>query len=233
MENLEFLEKQAIKAAENEDWTEAVIVNKRIIRNQSKNITALNRLAWAYLQLNKPDEAKSSYKKVLEIDCYNNIAKKNLKKINTNNQTGTIKLSIKKISCLFLEEADKTKVVSLVKIADPKVIASLHCGEEIKLITKKRSVAVKDTNDRYLGCLPDDLSCLIIKLVNGGNRYQAWIKSLDNQIIQIFIRETYRCPKQKNLPSLPGSETNYIPYYPPEKVHSEKPEITPIEEEIA
>jgi len=229
MKSLEALERKAIKAAGGKNWAEAEKINLFILKLQPKNIAALNRLAWAYAEQGKIKEAKTSYKKVLAIDKYNLIASKNLKRLSGATKEGLVtKTPIKKISSLFLEEAGKTKVVSLVRLAPPKVLATLRCAEPVKLIPKKKSISVRNAHDRYLGIIPDDLSFRLLKFIKRGNKYKAWIKGVEKQNLQIFIREIKRTPKSKNIPSFPSSSGgDYIPYFPPDSVHQEKPEMTP------
>lgn len=208
------LEKKAIKAASSKKWALAVKVNLFILKLQPENIAALNRLAWAYTDLGKVRLAQSTYKKVITLDKYNFIANKNLKRLAAgpveDKKTNLSSSSVKKTIFLFLEEPGKTKVVSLVKLAPPKVLSSLHCADPVELVPKKRQIPVKDLNKRYLGTLPDDLSYRLIAFFKAGNLYQAWIKAVDEQNLQIFIREKKRAQKFAKIPSLGYSDRNYL-----------------------
>jgi len=73
------LNQQAIDAALDSKWELALKLNKQIIRLDSLNIDALNRMAKAYIELGKGNLAKKFYSEVLKIDPYNPIALKNLK----------------------------------------------------------------------------------------------------------------------------------------------------------
>src|SRR3989344_5987070 len=73
------LSNQAIDAAMDCRWDEALKLNKKIIKDDPKNIDALNRQARVYMEMGKLSLAKKSYSEVIKIDPYNPIALKNLK----------------------------------------------------------------------------------------------------------------------------------------------------------
>src|SRR6185312_3914393 len=102
---------------------------------------------------------------------------------------------------LFVEEPGITKVTNLVKLAEPSKLSRLSPGHSIKLNPKNRSVSITDTQDNYLGALPDDLAHLLLKLIEGGNKYQALIKSIKSNNVTVLIRETFRSSRFKNQPS--------------------------------
>ena len=58
-----------------------------------------------------------------------------------------------------------------------------------------------DRDDNYLGLLPDDMSHHLLKLITGGNKYQALIKSVKSNSLAIIVRETFRSRKFRNQPS--------------------------------
>jgi tetratricopeptide (TPR) repeat protein len=233
MKSIEDLEKNAIRAAVKKDWNQAIRINLSVLKIEPENISALNRLAWAYTELGKTKKAKTAYNKVLKIDKYNLIAAKNLKRLAALAKKQPAEVPADKTHSLFIEESGKTRVVSLVRLAPSQVLAGLQCAEPIELVPKKRFICVRDRNNCYLGILPDDLSFRLLKMIKGGNQYQAWIKSVDKQSLQIFIRETKRGPKFKNVHSFPTSTTDYRPYLSPESVHKEKPKMTPTGEDEA
>ena len=228
--DITLLENQAIQAALSETWEKAVEVNKRILEIQPQDVTALNRLGRAYFELGKLNEARKTYKKVLVIDRFNQIANKGFKRLiglRSIKKRGVPKSSRLPLKEIFLEEAGKNKVVKLVHLAPPSVLSQLDNAEEVLLVPKKRTIGVFSPAKIYLGVLPDDLGQRLVRFIKGGNRYQAFVKGVDRQNLQIFIRETFRSPKFRNLPSFAPSGTDYIPYLPPEVIHEEKPEVEP------
>ena len=121
------LEKQAVQAAIKGSWQQAVDLNRQLIKENPKNIAALNRLARAYWELGKISQAQKTYRKVLTLDPYNSIANKNLQRIVQKRK----KLKKKKIdypSNLFLEEPGKTKTIKLIRLASIEVLSELSNG---------------------------------------------------------------------------------------------------------
>lgn len=206
------LAKMAADAALSSNWSEAIAINQKILKTNQEDVEALNRLARAQVCTGEIDKAQKTYKKVLELDPYNIIANKNLNKINASNGSGNGK-SITfspNLSSLFLSEPGKTKVVGLLNLAPPTVLAVLNYGEEVRLIVKTHAVAVTTTESVYIGALPDDIAHKLIAFITGGNKYEAFVKSVTPKSLTIFVRETERSEKFTNQPSF---QANPISYY--------------------
>ncbi len=214
----EVLAQFAIQAALESDWQEAGKINLKILKTSVDNIEALNRLARAQCCTNQIDKAKKTYEKALSIDPYNIIARKNLDKISKLPNTGTKTNghtngnghsayangngnTLANLSTVFLYEPGKTKVINLLNLASPSVLAGLNCGEKVLLHTKKHSIGITSQDGVYLGALPDDLSHRLIAYVSGGNKYEAYVKFATTKSLSIFIREVERSEKFTNQPS--------------------------------
>jgi hypothetical protein len=228
-----FLEKQAIQAALSKAWEKALKINKKLLKLQPNDVGTLNRLGRALLELGKLTEARKTYKKVLTIDRYNPIASKNLARL-----AGQKSITKKPphpespyLGEIFLEEPGKTKVIKLVRLSSPQILNQLSSSDPLTLVPRKRIISVLSENGTYLGTIPDDLSQRLVNFIKGGNRYQAFVKGVDHQHLEIFIREVFRSQKFRNIPSFPPSPSNYIPFLAPETIHEEKPEVTPTGEE--
>ncbi len=206
------LEEQAIKAALNQDWGKAIEINKKILEESPQNIPALNRLGRAYWEAGKIAQASQTYKKVLKFDRLNPIANKNLQRLARSGQNKNKrekKTPFVTSGQIFLEEPGKTKIVKLVRLAPPSVLAQLDNADPLRLVAKKRSISVVSEDNTYLGTLPEDLSLRLIKLIKGGNQYQAFVKNVDHQKLEIFIREVFRAKKFLNSPSFPQGKFNF------------------------
>lgn len=232
------LKTQAIQAALRQDWDTAIKVNQELIREDPEDIQALNRLAFALMETGKLDEAKKNYQKILKLDSFNPIAQKNLNKL-----TSLRPRSFKKrlnlpdgqaedIATLFLEEIGKTKVVKLKNLAESYILAQLRIGDEVLLSKKRRGIVVIDKNNIYLGALPDDLSHRLIQLTKHGNKYKAFIKSVDKNSLILFVKETERGIKFKNQPSFSNAPLTYLSSVRDEVFEGEeKPNVSPLEDE--
>ena len=70
----------AIQAALEQNWKTAIRLNTELIKNDKTNTDAWNRLGYAFLKDGQIKKAKETFEKVTEIDPYNQIAIKNIKK---------------------------------------------------------------------------------------------------------------------------------------------------------
>lgn len=187
----------AIAAALNSDWKKATEINQQILKENPKNIDALNRLGFAFLNLGSTTKAKKNFDKVLKLDPFNPIALKNINKIKEISQKPQINyggISPK----VFLEEPGVTKIVNLINIAEKCILVTLHCGQPVLLIPKKKRIEIRTDNNIYLGALPDDLSFKLKKLIRLGNQYCAFIKQVNEQQLFIILREIKRSKKVKD-----------------------------------
>ena len=216
--SLETLKSFAIEAALTYDWIEASKINQKIVQAAQNDVEALNRLARAQACCNQPAKALKTYKKVLEIDPYNIIAKKNFEKLskiekvdgktngyatsptNTNNNIQQIAGS-QKLSDIFLFEPGKTKIISLLNLAPPFVLARLSCGDKVEFNLKRHGICVVNSEGTYLGALPDDLAHKLLYYIEGGNVYEIYVKYATTKSLTVFIREVLRSQKFVNQPS--------------------------------
>lgn len=200
------LSKLAIDACLDCKWNEAIKLNKQIIKVDPGNVDALNRLAKSYMELGKFNLARKFYAASLECDPYNPIASKNLKIIKSFKKNGNGEAPLpnghNRISpSLFLQEPGKTKIVSLLKVAEPQKLSKAFCGMMVEMLIKNRKITIVDSGGGYLGVLPDDVSHNIMRLLTGGNKYEIYIKAIKVNGLSILIREVFRSKRFKNQPS--------------------------------
>lgn len=218
MANLEILAQAAITAALANNWPEAAKINKKIVNGQKNDVEALLRLARAYNCLGQTAKAQRIYKKVLEIDPYNLIAIKNLEKLtktggngaNHNGNGKTVTSTGLNVTQVFLYEPGKTKIVNLLNLAPPQVLATLSCGDSVNLNPKNHAITITTPEGIYLGAFPDDLAHRLIALIAAGNKYHAYIKSTTTKILTVFIKETERSSKFANQPSFQSKNGSFF-----------------------
>ena len=202
------LHQQAIQAALTAQWEEALTLNQSIIKADPTSVDALNRLARAYFELGNLKDSKKYYENSLKVDPYNQIAAKFLKRIESCSKRGAngekqrssangFQFSLDS----FIEEPGKTKVVPLIKVAEPQRLSVLSPGEVVKLVARNRGVVITDMENHYLGALPDDIGHRLLHLLRGGNKYQVLIKNVKINGLAVLIRETFRSARFKNQPS--------------------------------
>ncbi len=205
--NSQTLSYQAIDAAMDCRWEEALKLNKKIIKEDPKNVDALNRQARVYMEMGRLNLAKKYYLAVTAIDPYNPIALKNLKIIKSFKTSGAkhsdipLNGSTKLSASLFLQEPGKTKIVNLLKVAEPQKLSKAFCGMAVAMVIKNRKIIVVDNDGDYLGVMPDDTNHHLLRLLRGGNKYELFIKSIRVNGLAVLIKETYRSKRFKNQPS--------------------------------
>jgi tetratricopeptide (TPR) repeat protein len=227
------LAQKAINAALTGNWEKAIEINSLILKNKPDDIDSLNRLARAYAEIGKINKAKETATRVLKQDPFNSIATKSLEKWKKlRSVKGKTAGSTNAGS--FLEEPGKTKIVSLIHLGDAKILANIDAGDEVHLNHHGHRAGITTMEGKFVGRLPDDVSARLRKLINIGNRYGVWIKSVDKSDVKVFIREISRTPKIGDTPSFSSEKIDYISFTSPELVHDKQDivnEVTTEDEE--
>lgn len=203
-------EQSAIEAALCQKWQEAFDLNKVILKNDPKNVNALNRLGFAAIKLGKYADAKTAFDKVLKLDPYNRIAEANGKKISVEKNKSGVHDDVILTPSLFLEESGKTKIIECVHPAPAKVLSTLACGQILTMKVKKHGIDLRDCHGTYVGALPDDIAFKLGKFIEGGNEYSVYVKHVAKGNITVFVRELKRGKKFQKQPSF-TSMINYMP----------------------
>lgn len=217
------LSQHAISLALRGNWSEALQINLKVISDNSLDVDALNRISKCYEELGQFQKAKIFAKKVLEIDPFNNIAKKSLKKLQLLKNGSVLPTTTLLSANIFLEEPGKTKLVPLVKLTDPRALLCLNCGSEVIMEIKMHKINIVTTIGTYIGKLPDDISSRLIKLIDNGNTYKAYIKTASPKEVKLFIKEIKRSKSISHIPSFSAEKLQYVAFTAPELVHNKKP----------
>jgi len=208
-DDIQNLTQNAIKAAVTKKWQEAVETNEKILELSSNDIPTLNRLGIAYSMIGKQSKASSSFKKVLELDPKNQIAKNNLTRLRVVKDQGLINSQVTNI--FFVEEPGKSKVIPLVSIGEPTVLSSLNIGEPVEITPNKHKIKVCSQKQQFIGYLPDNISHRLLQLFKGGYKYRGFMKSINPKAPFVFIQETYSSKKLKGLLSFPLDDNEMLP----------------------
>lgn len=196
---------EAIALAMQSRWEEAAAVNRGIIEMFPDDADAYNRLGKALTQMGKYAEAKEAYRRALEIEPNNSIAKKNLDRLSHLNEAGSGQKGGKQVSAhLFIEEMGKTEVTNLNQPAPRGVLAKLAAGDPVNLKARRQRLIVESVDGEYIGEIEAKLGLRLIKLMNGGNRYTAAIARISEDKGKVMIKEVYQHPSQAGRPSFPA-----------------------------
>jgi tetratricopeptide (TPR) repeat protein len=212
----------AVRAALACDWKSAKKINEKLLSLDPNDIDCLNRLGKALLELGEKKKAITIFRKILKINQYDSIARKNLERAMTARiVTSGNDVSIP-LATNFIEEPGKTKLITLVNLAPPSTLLKQNYGDKIKLAPKRHRVSVFDLSGTYLGSVPDDLGHRLAILIKAGNQYDGLIKSVSKNSVIVFLREMSRAKKFRHLPSFPASGSDYFSFVREETIGSEE-----------
>ena len=196
--------KQAITLAMQGRWREAVAANREIIGSFPNDVDAYNRLGRAYIELGDYSLAKEAYTRAIELDPYNIIAQKNLRRLSYLGEVvAGSEGSDKAEPQHFIEETGKAGVVNLYQLAPRETTAKMVAGDRVNLRVDDSILAVENSRGEYLGQVEPRHAQRLIKLITGGNRYTAAIVSSDEERVTVIIREVYQDPTQAGQLSFP------------------------------
>jgi tetratricopeptide (TPR) repeat protein len=193
----------AIQLARESRWEDAVAANRAILKTSPNDVDACNRLGKALMELNRYTDAKKAYRRALELDTTNQIAKKNLERLVTLAKKGIPQAETTQVDpTLFIEEMGKSAVTMLQQAA-PETLAKLNAGDRVDLRSRNKTVVVETPKGEFIGTLEPKLRARLIRLIEGGNQYTAAVTSLSTNECRIIIKETYQDPSQAGRPSFP------------------------------
>ncbi len=211
--NLERYAKDAVGLALQGRWQEAVAANKGILEQFPDDVETHNRLGRALMEIGEYAEAKKAYGRTLELDPFNNIAKKSLGRLSLMGKRDTKADVHKVVADIFVEETGKARVVRLVGLAAKEIVAKVAPGEEVILSMEGQRLLVKNKEDDYLGEVDPKYGARLAKLTTLGNQYIAAINSIGSNELKVIIREVYQHPSQAGRPSFPlKDKEGFRPY---------------------
>jgi tetratricopeptide (TPR) repeat protein len=216
------LSKEAIDLALQGRWEEAEAVNRDIIEKFPTDVEAYNRVGRALTELGDFDRAKEAYFKTLELDPENAIAKKNVARLTSLSESmATLssepqkapirRTQARKVALdLFITEMGKAGVVNLHNVASGKVLAKMAFGDQVHLEARGQHLIVVTQSGEYLGEVEPRQGLRLIKLMLGGNRYDAAILNVEEGKVQVIIKEVYQHPSQVGHPSFLVKATEHL-----------------------
>jgi hypothetical protein len=203
----------AIQLALQGRWEDAASLNRSIIDLFPTDVDAYNRLGKAMTELGRYGEARGAYKKALEIDPLNAIARKNLSRLATLGEEAAPRPATQKLSPhMFIEETGKTGVTILQR-SNMEIAARMTAGDQVDLARDNGTLVIKSIHGELIGEVEPRLAQRLIKLMEGGNQYVAAISGLTDNDVKVFIRETFQHASQAGKLSFPPAVTEaFRPY---------------------
>ena len=202
------LAEAAIAHATRGEWEDAVVANRQLLE-LGPDIDACNRLGKALAELGRHAEALKAYEQALERDATNRIAQRNIERLRvvmaakrpaTNGKGRQEKAPV----TLFIEEMGKTGRARLINMAAPRVLAPLSPGDAITLDVRGDEL-VASVGKTAIGSVEPRIATRLLKLIAGGNRYDAAITTVHEAggEVAIMIREVFTHPDNFGKVSFP------------------------------
>lgn len=190
---------EAIQLALESKWEEAVNLNRQVLGYYDSDVDARNRLGKALLELGRYREARDAYARSLELDPVNSIAKRNLDRLAPLSEDEPRRETVASVAQdLFIEEIGKSGV-TLLHDSSPELLATLTAGDEVYLKPGTSIINVEDVGGNVLGAVEPKMALRLLRLIEGGNKYAAAVKSVADNAAEVIIKETYRDPSQTRL----------------------------------
>jgi hypothetical protein len=86
----------------------------------------------------------------------------------------------------------------------------LGFGDQVHLKEEKQRLVVTSEDGDYLGEVDPRQGLRLVKLMRGGNRYGAAILHVEEDKVQVMIKEIYQHPGQMGHPSFPVKATEHL-----------------------
>jgi tetratricopeptide repeat protein len=205
---------QAIGDATRGDWDAAVQANRELLE-LGPDTDAYNRLGKALAELGRHAEALEAYEHALARDATNRIAERNVERLRllaerqpeaADAVAGDGKPE-KAPAALFIEEMGKTGHARLINLATADKLAPLSPGDQV-VLTPSGDHLMANVGDEEIGQVEPRIGSRLVKLMAGGNRYEAAITILSRDEMRVIIRETFAHPANFGKVSFPGSSTS-------------------------
>ena len=204
---------QAIGHATRGDWEAAVQANRELLE-LGPDTDAYNRLGKALAELGRHAEALEAYEQALARDATNRIAERNVERLRllaerqpeSADGAGEGKPE-KAAAALFIEEMGKTGHARLINLAAADKLAPLSPGDQV-VLTPSGDQLVANVGEEEIGQVEPRIGSRLLKLMSGGNRYEAAITITSRDDVRIIIRETFAHPSNFGKVSFPGSSTS-------------------------
>ena len=208
---------EAIQQALESRWSDALATNQALIERHGPDEDTYNRIGKALTELGRLDEALSAYSSALKLNQLNLIAQKNVRKLSVLVESKeTVTASTQTIDVeLFTEEPGKS---ALTVLTPPRqaVTVAVAPGDTVELSVKGAQLQAKTARGVTLGEVEAKIARRLIPLMETGNRYTSAVARVDDQQIEIIVREIYQAPENTRATSFPlsksGRRDEFRPY---------------------
>lgn len=202
------LANRAVSHARSGQWEDAIRVNRELIAQSPSDVEAHNRLGKALSELGRVKESIAAFQRSMDLRPGNPIAARNLERLKqlvegAGAPVARVNGGAKANPAIFMAARGSAVLSELKKSATPRILATVTAGDRVLLETSGSDVRVTAPSGEYLGLLDARVARRIVRLAEGGNRYEATVAGFANQSVSVLVKEAYRSPRQANITSFP------------------------------
>ena len=200
---------EAVQQALESRWADALATNQTLIEKYGADEDTHNRMGKALTELGRFAEALDSYSASLTLNPLNLIAQKNVRKLATLVESKeTVAAAAQPIDVeAFTEEPGKSALTVLTPPAE-QVSVVVAPGDVVELQSKDDALLAETARGVPLGEVEPKIARRLLPLMATGNRYSAAVARVDDQAIEIVIRETYQAPENAHVASFQLSRSS-------------------------
>jgi tetratricopeptide (TPR) repeat protein len=208
---------EAIQLALESRWADALAVNQALIERHGEDEDTLNRIGKALTELGQREEALASYSSSLRINPLNLIAQKNVRKLTVMLESkGTVAGSAAPFDVdLFTEEPGKS-AITVLSAPSKSATVSIAPGDVVELYREGSTLRAQTSRGVSLGEVDTKIARRLVPLMETGNRYSAAVARLEDERVEIILRETYQAAENARKSSFPlakgGRREEFRPY---------------------
>ncbi|HEX4578942.1 MAG TPA: tetratricopeptide repeat protein [Candidatus Dormibacteraeota bacterium] len=199
---------ESIAAALESRWADAVAINEALIERHGADEEAFNRLGKAKSELGNLQEALAAYQSSLDLNALNLIAQKQVRRIGAlldararpAAAAGVIDVD------LFTEEPGKSGRTVLARpVGGGAAGVAVTPGDTVELIASGTQLLAETSRGVALGAVEPKLSGRLRPLIETGNRYSAAVSRVEDDKIELIVREIFQAPENSRKSSFPIS----------------------------
>ena len=205
------LDREAVNLALNGEWDRATEVNKAILELFPSDVDAMNRLVKALIEVGSYVDARAVLSQVSEVAPYNNIAKKNLARLDhlvenpdlANTETSRSARKFLAQPQTFIEETGKSATTVIRNSRGSNSRFHVSPSDPVVLFRDKNTIDIRTLDGEVLGQVEPKMGNRLARLIGGGNKYSAAVLAISEDGVSIMIRETFKHPSLHNTVSFP------------------------------
>jgi tetratricopeptide (TPR) repeat protein len=200
---------EAVQEALESRWADALATNQALIDRYGPDEETHNRMGKALTELGRLPEALDAYSASLQLNPLNLIAQKNVRKLAALLESKeTMAAAAQPIDVeAFTEEPGKSALTVLRPPAE-QVSVVVAPGDLVELEPKADQLLAQTARGVPLGEVEPKIARRLLPLMASGNRYSAAVARVDDQGIEIIIRETHQATKNAHITSFQLSRSS-------------------------